>query len=137
VSPRAYASSVYGGRKNSQSFSYSHTDNEGITTRNTFSVSDAGKEQFKKLTGTDGENSLNLTGISIVPDFDSGKTTLKFKLAGAAADVRLTDSNGKVIASGKTVNGVFEQSVELPRNGAYYLSVSQSGKWAVKRLVKE
>ncbi len=137
VFPRAYAGTVYGGRKNSQSFSYSHTDNEGITTRNTFSVSDASKEQFKKVTGVDGENALTLSSVSIVPDFDSGKTTIKFKLAGAAADVKLTDGNGKAIASGKTVNGVFEQSVELPRNGAWYLSVNQSGKWTVKRLVKE
>jgi len=123
-------------RRNSQSFSYSNTDNEGISTHINFNVSDASAEKIKKISGAE-KADLNIQDLSIVPSFTTGKTTISFSLPGKGAEVQLKDSEGTVIWSDKTTGSEFSKSFVLPKNGAYYLQVKQAGKLALRRITKE
>jgi hypothetical protein len=125
-------------RKNTQNFSYSNTDNDGISTRVNFRVSDAGEDNLKKITGAE-KADLEIHDLNLVPLFSTGKTMLSFALtAKAVADVTFKNSEGTVLWSGKTTTGgEFTKSFELPKNGVYYLQVKQAGKLALRRIVKE
>jgi len=124
-------------RRNSQNFSYTNTGSDGIPTHINFSVSDASAEKTKKVTGVE-KADLELKDLVIVPEFSSGKTMLSFSLpAKGAADVKLTDNEGKVIWSDKAAIGSFSKSFALPLNGVYLLEVKQGGKTALKRIIKE
>lgn len=124
-------------RRNSQSFSYTNTGNDGMTTHISFRVSDASAAKTKEITGSE-KNGLELKDLNLVPEFSSGKTTLMFSLSSvAAADVKLTDSDGKLVWSSKVANGSFSKSFTLGLNGVYFLEVKQGGKTALKRIVKE
>jgi len=124
-------------RRNSQNFSYSNTDNDGINTHINFSVGDASAEKTKKISGSE-KTDLSLQDLNIVPSFSTGKTTLSFALTNkAAADVQFKDSDGTVLWEGKGVAGEFSKSFALPKNGVYYLQVKQGGKLALRKISKE
>jgi hypothetical protein len=124
-------------RRNSQSFSYTNTDSDGIMTHINYNVSDASPERTKKETGNE-KADLQLQDLVIVPEFSSGKTMLSFSLpAHTAAEVKLTDNDDKVIWNEKAANGSFSKSFTLGLNGMYLLEVKQRGKTALKRIVKE
>jgi len=124
-------------RKNTQNFSYSNTDNDGISTHINFSVGDAGAEKAKKISGSE-KTDLTIQDLNIVPSFSTGKTTLSFTLASkAAADVQFKDNEGIVLWEGKTTGSEFSKSFTLPKNGVYYLQVKQGGKLALRRINKE
>jgi hypothetical protein len=124
-------------RPNSQHFSYSTTGSDGMTTNVNFNVSDASPERTKQLTGSE-KADLELTDLSLVPEFTSGKTLLMFSLpAHTAADVKFMDHDGKVIWSEKSMTGSFSKSFPLGLNGSYLLEVKQGGKTTLKRIVKE
>jgi len=124
-------------RRNTQNFSYSTTGSDGISTHVNFSVSDVPPERTKKVTGSD-KTELELTDLSFVPEFTSGKTLLLFSLpAHTAAGVKFMDHDGKVIWTEKSINGSFSKSFTLGLNGIYMLEVQQGGKTALKRIVKE
>lgn len=124
-------------RKNSQNFSYSNTDKDGISTRINFSVGDASAEKAKKISGSE-KNDLNVQDLNLMPSFSTGKTTLSFTLADKApADVQFKDSDGTVLWEGKTTASAFSKSFVLPKNGVYYLQVKQAGKLALRRISKE
>ena len=124
-------------RRNTQSFSYSNTGSDGISTHVNFTVSDASPERTKKITGSE-KADLELKDLALVPEFSSGKIMLTFGLpARASADVKLTDSEGKVIWSDKAVNGSFSKNFPLGLNGLYFLEVKQGNKVALKRIIKE
>ena len=124
-------------RRNSQSFSYTNTGSDGIMTHINYNVSDASAERTKKETGSD-KADLQLQDLVIVPEFSSGKMMLNFSLAShAAAEVKLTDNDGKVIWSAKASNGSFSKTFALGLNGTYLLEVKQGGKTALKRIIKE
>ncbi|HTI57584.1 T9SS type A sorting domain-containing protein [Mucilaginibacter sp.] len=124
-------------RRNSQSFNYSNTGADGISTHVSFNVSDASPERTKKTTGAE-KADLELTDLALVPEFSSGKTLLTFRLAThTAAEVKLTDNEGKLIWSDKVTNGSFSKSFPLGLNGIYLLEVKQGGKTALKRIIKE
>lgn len=124
-------------RKNSQNFSYSNTDNDGISTHINFSVGDASAEKTKKISGSE-KTDLAIQDLNIAPSFSTGKTTLTFTLANkAAADVQFKDSEGVVLWEGKTTGSEFSKSFVLPKNGIYYLQVKQGGKLALRRISKE
>ncbi|OCX50996.1 hypothetical protein BEL04_19955 [Mucilaginibacter sp. PPCGB 2223] len=131
-------SSVFlsGGRKNSQSFSYSNTDNDGINTHINFNVSDASAEKIKKISGAE-KADLNIQDLSIVPSFSTGKTTLIFNLPAKGAEVQFKDSEGNVLWTEKITGNEFSKSFALPKNGVYYLQVKQAGKVALRRIAKE
>ena len=123
--------------RNVQRFDYTNTGNDGMSTHTSFRVSDASAEKVKNVTGTE-KAELELRDLNLVPEFSSGKTLLMFNLASkTAAEVKFTDSEGKLIWSEKTVNGGFSKSFPLGLNGVYFLQVKQGNKVALKRVVKE
>ncbi|MEO6150552.1 MAG: T9SS type A sorting domain-containing protein [Mucilaginibacter sp.] len=124
-------------RPNSQSFNYTNTDDEGITTHVSYRVNDASKEKLSLVAGVE-KAELPLKDINVSPEFSTGKTLLSFNLpAKTTSDVQLKDSQGKVLWSDKAVNGSFSKAFTLGLNGAYYLQVKQGSGIAVKRVVKE
>ena len=127
-------------RRNTQNFIYSNTDNNGVSTRVSYHVSEhhatldheAGKQE-----GTQYEM-LDITDLNIVPEFSAGKTVLMFTLPSkATAEVKLKDSKGGLVWSEKAVNGSFSKSFALGLNGMYYLQVKQGNKVAVKEIMKD
>ena len=123
--------------KNSQSFNYSNIDKDGISTRISFNVSDAGPESIKRIAGVE-KADLEINDLTLAPMFSSGKTLLSFSLEGnATAQVELKNTEGKVILSGKTSGGTFTKMFDLPQNGVYYLQVKQGNKTGLKRIVKQ
>jgi hypothetical protein len=124
-------------RRNTQSFSYTNTDNEGVSTHVSFRVSEPSSENLKRIGHFEGA-AFELRDLSIVPEFSAGKTVLMFTLPSkAAAEVQLKDSEGNVLWTDKTINGDFSKSFSLGLNGTYYLQVKQAGKIAVRKIFKE
>jgi len=124
-------------RRNVQRFDYTNTGNDGINTHTSFRVSDASPEKIKKMTGNE-KAELEIRDLNLVPEFSSGKTLLMFNLTSkTAAEVKFTDSEGKLLWSEKAINGRFSKSYPLGLNGIYFLEVKQGGKVALKRIVKE
>ncbi len=123
--------------RNVQRFDYTNTGNDGISTHTSFRVSDASPEKVKNVTGSE-KAELELRDLNLVAEFSSGKTLLIFNLASkTAAEVRFTDSEGKLLWSEKALNGVLSKSFPLGLNGIYFLQVKQGNKVALKRVVKE
>lgn len=127
-------------RRNTQNFMYTNTDNNGISTRVGYHVSDhqamldydAGKPERSQL------EMLDLTDLNIIPEFSAGKTVLMFSLPSkAVAEVQFKDSKGNLLWSGKALNGSFSKSFALGLNGLYYLQVKQGNKVAVKEIMKD
>jgi hypothetical protein len=123
--------------RNVQRFDYTNTGNDGISTHTSFRVSDASPEKTKNITGSE-KAELELRDLNLVPEFSSGKILLLFNLsAKTLAEVKLTDSEGKLLWSEKAINGSFSKSFPLGLNGVYFLQVKQGSKVALKRVVKE
>jgi hypothetical protein len=81
---------------------------------------------------------LEISDLNLVPEFSTGKTMLIFSLPGkAAAEVKLVDSEGKILWTEKSTGGRFTKSFVLGLNGIYYLQVQQGNGVAVKRIFKE
>ena len=122
---------------NTQNFDYNNTDKDGISTHVSYHVTEAFTEVAKKVSGVE-KSDLDLQDLTLTPQFTAGKTTLAFTLpAKTAADVQLTDSEGKSIWKEKATTASFNKSFTWGLNGVYYLVVKQGGKTAVKRIVKE
>ena len=128
-------------RNNSSSFNYNHTDKDGISSRMNIRISDASKDQLKKITGTETiTKSLDVSDLTLFPNFSSGKMTLSFNLASrGSAKISVLDSEMKSVFTDEASNfsGNYIKQLSLPKNGVYYVSVSQNGNWFVKRLAKE
>ena len=128
------------GHKNTQNFSYTNTDAQGISTHVSYRVSepsgavnhgagDNGNPQF---------DVLELKDLTLVPQFEAGKTVIAFSLPSkAVAEVQFKDSENNVIWSEKATNGQFMKAFNLGLNGVYYLHVKQGNKLAVKKIFKE
>lgn len=130
----------WGGRErtNTQSFSFRNTDKDGITTRINISVSDASKEQIKKITGKEAASTLTIHDLTMATSFSSGKVAIMFTLPSkGTASVKLLDNELKPVFSENLTQSSFSKQVMMPRNGVYYLVVSQGNKYAVKRIVKQ
>jgi hypothetical protein len=123
--------------RNSQTFNYSNTDNDGISTNISFRVSEPSKEKLKRIAGVE-KAELSLNDLNLVPEFSTGKTTLSFNLpAKTIADVKFTDTEGKLLWADKATAGTFSKKISLPVNGVYYLQVKQGASTAVKKIIKE
>lgn len=123
--------------RNTQTFNYSNTGNDGISTNISFNVSDAKAEEAKKISGLE-KPILAVNDINLSPEFSTGKTFLSFNLAlKNTATLKLTDSDGKVLITGKVIAGSYNKKITLPLNGIYFLIVKQGASSAVKRIVKE
>jgi hypothetical protein len=123
--------------RNIQRFEYTNTGSDGIDTYISFRVSDASPEKLKSIMGSE-KAELEIKDLNLVPEFSSGKTLLMFGLPSkSAAEVKLTDNEGKLIWSDKAINGSFNKSFVLGLNGIYFLQVKQAGKIALKRIIKD
>jgi len=123
--------------RNSQNFTYINTDNNDISTRISFNISDVTNDDLKKMPHIEGPR-LDITDLNIVPQFSTGKTLLLFTLPSkGAAEVKLINSEGKELWSEKTTGINFTKSFVIGLNGIYYLQVKQGNGIAVKRIMKE
>jgi len=124
-------------RKNSQSFEYVNTDNEGISTHVRFHVSEVSNEDLKKMPHVEG-GKFEINDLNLVPEFSTGKTLLMFNLpAKTLAEVKLIDSEGKVVWNERSTSGNFSKTFVLGLNGIYYLQIKQGNNIAIKRIMKE
>lgn len=130
-------------RRNTQSFTFENTDNNGTTTRISYRVSNVRPQwgfgdRHSDDHAEDKKDELNLSNIRMTADFGNGKTTLSFDLpAKTTAQAILTDSNDKTIWSEKIAGGSFSKSFIMPLNGRYHLTVKQGAKAAEKEIFKE
>lgn len=123
--------------RNSQNFTYVNTDNNEISTRINFYISDVTNEDLKKMPHIEGAR-LDITDLNIVPQFSTGKTLLLFTLPSkGTAEIKLINSEGKELWAEKTTGSTFTKSFVIGLNGIYYLQVKQGGGIAVKRIMKE
>jgi len=128
------------GHKNTQTFSYSTTDSQGISTHVIFHISEPSGAVNHGL-GDDGNpqfDVLDLKDLTLVPEFEAGKTIISFSLPSKApAEVQFKDSQNNVIWSERVINGDFSKAFSLGLNGVYYLHVKQGSKLAVKKILKD
>jgi len=127
-------------RKNSQTFNYVSTDKDGVSSRMSIRISEASEETLKKLKLTEDEASLEVSDLTLSPNFSNGKLNLTFNLSEkGSAEVKIMDSNMKELFADRTasVNGTYFKQISLPKNGVYYIQISQGGKTFVRKMVKE
>lgn len=85
------------------------------------------------------ENSLEVEDFALFPNFSSGKINLSFNLATkGTTTVKVLDGEQKVLFNDKAngFSGTYLKPVNMAKNGVYYISVNQNGKWFVRRIVK-
>lgn len=122
------------GEKNSHTFYFNFTDNEGIATRISIDVRDAEASKVKEYSGKE-KAELEVRDLGFAPRFSSGDLVIMFSLKGGAG-VKLFDSSKNLVFSDKAA-GEFSRKVSLPKNGVYYLVIDQNGRVAVKQIVKQ
>ncbi|MDB5131974.1 MAG: hypothetical protein JWR02_1723 [Mucilaginibacter sp.] len=124
-------------RRNSQNFNYVSTNNDGISTRVSFHVSDASNDDLKRISHVEGTK-FEIDDLNLVPEFTSGKTLLMFNLpAKTPVEIKLCDSEGHLIWSEKSTGSSFRKAFSLGLNGIYFLQVKQGKNVAVKRILKD
>jgi hypothetical protein len=134
---RDFGAKMRAERKNTQNFDYVTTDNEGISTRVRFRVSEISNEDLKKMPHVEG-GKFEITDLNVIPEFSTGKTLLMFDLpAKTIATVKLTDSEGKIIFDERINGGSFSKTFPLGLNGIYFLQVKQGNDLAIKKIIKE
>jgi len=127
-------------RENSQSFNYVNTDKDGISSRMSIRISEANEETLKKVNAGNTKSELTVNDLTLSPNFSNGKLNLSFSLPEkGSAVIRILDSSMKEIFTDKpaTINNIYFKQISLPKNGVYYISISQGGKAFVRRVVKE
>jgi hypothetical protein len=123
-------------RRNSQNFDYINTDKDGISTHVRFHVSEISNDDLKRMPHVEG-GKFEISDLNLVPEFSTGKTLLMFNLpAKTAAEVKLTDGEGKVLWNEKSAGGNFSKAFVMGLNGVYYLQVKQGHNIAIRRIMK-
>jgi|SRR6185437_6046396 len=124
-------------RRNSQNFHYINIDKDGISTHVSFEVSEVSNDDLKRMPYVEGSK-FELTDLNLVPEFSTGKTLLMFALpAKTTAEVKLTNNEGKILWTEKTLGGSFKKSFVFGLNGIYYLQIKQGHNVSVKKIIKE
>jgi hypothetical protein len=127
-------------RTNSSSYNYNHIDKDGIPSRMNIRISDAEKEQIKKITGSESMTSaLDVEDLTLFPNFSTGKIGLSFNMdSRGAVKVKILDSQLNQVYADEAANftGNYMKQIALPKNGIYYISVKQNTGWFVKKLIK-
>jgi hypothetical protein len=124
-------------RKNIQIFNYENIDNEGISTHIRFRVSEISNDDLKRMPHVEGGR-FEIENLSIVPEFNTGSTLLMFNLTEKTeAEVKLINSEGKILWNEKIEGGHFSKTFGLGLNGVYFLQIKQGNFFAVRRIVKE
>ena len=124
-------------QRNTQNFDYENTNNDGVITHITFHVSEASDDDLKRMPYVEGPK-FEIKDLNLVPEFSSGKVLLMFNLLSKApAEVKLSDSDGKLIWTEKAISGKFSKSFALGLNGIYYLQIQQGKSISLKKIMKE
>lgn len=130
-----------GNEKNAQRFDYAQVDKDGISNTLRLRVSEAHNEAITKITGAEKPNAgLDVLDLNIFPSFSVSKLNLSFSLKSKGAlEVKLLDTDFKPVYTEKLANfnESYYKSIPLPKNGVYYLAVSQNGNWFIKKVIKE
>lgn len=128
-------------RENSQIFNYENTDKDGITSRMSIRISLANEETLKKMkVDLKTKSPLEVIDLNLSPNFSSGKMNLSFNLQEKGpVEVKILDTNLKeLITERPGVNsGTYFTQISLPKNGVYYIRISQGNKTFVRKMVKE
>lgn len=127
-------------RTNSSSFNYNHIDKDGIPSRMNIRISDAEKEQLKKITGSESlTTALNVEDLTLFPNFSTGKVGISFNMESrGAVKIKILDSQLNQVYADEAANfaGNYMKQIALPKNGIYYISIKQNTGWFVRKLIK-
>jgi len=127
-------------RTNSSSYNYNHIDKDGIPSRMNIRISDAEKENLKKITGIESlTTALNVEDLTLFPNFSTGKVGVSFNLESrGAVKVKILDSQLNQVYADEAANftGNYMKQIALPKNGIYYISIKQNTGWFVRKLIK-
>jgi len=127
-------------RKNSSSFNYNNIDKDGISSRMNLRISDADKDQLKKITGSESMTSiLNVEDLTLFPNFSTGKLGLSFNMESRGlVKVKILDTELNQVYADEAANfsGNYIKQISLPKNGIYYISIQQNSGWYVRKLIK-
>ena len=127
-------------RENSQIFNYESTDKDGVSSRLTIRISEPNSEERKKLNSATSEKpSLEITDLTLSPNFSNGKLSLSFGLASKGkTEVKITDTDMKPVFTDMKADfsGIYFKQISLPKNGIYFISISQGGKTFSRKLIK-
>ena len=127
-------------RENSQVFNYESTDKDGISSRLTIRISEPNSEEREKLNGTKVEKAaLEITDLTLSPNFSSGKLSLSFGLGSKGkTEIKITDTDMKPVFTDMKADfsGTYFKQISLPKNGIYFISISQGGKTFSRKLIK-
>jgi hypothetical protein len=127
-------------RENSQTFNYVNTDKDGISSRMSIRISEASEEIRKKIQSGSDKSTLTVNDLTLAPNFSNGKLNLIFSLSEkGAAEIKILDTNLKEVFSDRpaSVNGTYFKQINLPKNGIYYIRISQGNKTFLRQMVKE
>ncbi len=103
--------------RNTQTFDYTITSKEGISTHVSYYVSEPIQSDAKQIIGAY-KPGLEIQDVSLAPQFWAGKTLLTFSLPDkTAAEVELTDNEGKPIWEDKIISPTFSKSFSWTLNG--------------------
>jgi len=117
--------------RNTQTFNYTYTGADSMTTQISFRVSNEVSDTLAK------KAMLQISDLRLVPEFSTGKTLVMFSLPDKdPAEVSLINSEGKPLLNEKTTAQDFSATVVLPFNGIYYLHVKQGDKSVTKQIIK-
>ncbi|WP_207533709.1 T9SS type A sorting domain-containing protein [Desertivirga arenae] len=131
---------VFKDKRNTQALHFRNVDKDGFSTELNFFVEDLNPEEHKAVLGLEAANaSLTVDDFALFPNFSSGKTNVSFNLTTkGTAVVKMFDAEYKLVFTDKVngFNGTYLKPVNMAKNGIYYISVNQNGKWFVRRIVK-
>ena len=142
LGPKAPKSFILGRdtRKNLSTFSYNHTDQDGIPSRMNISISEIEKDQKEKIIGSKNENTdLEVEDLTLFPIFSSGKMGISFNTtSNTNLKLKILTSDFKQVFSddASTVSGNYTKQFSLPKNGIYYIAIKQNNNWFLRKLIK-
>ena len=137
--PGMFENEFGGRRNNSQNFNYVSTDKDGISSRMSIRVSEAGSDVMKKLNGNN-NTELDVNDLTLSPNFSSGKISLTFSInEKGPVEVTLLDNNLKELFKDKQplTNQTYFKQLSLQKNGLYYIRISQGSKTYIRKVIKE
>lgn len=128
-------------RNNSQLFTYRNTDKDGISSRMTISINEANKEELSALKLKESaKTDLTITDLALYPNFSSGKMSLSFNIASkGSTEIKIYNSDYQTVFTDKApgFSGNYTKQLSLPKNGVYFIEISQGSARFIRRIVKE
>ena len=132
-----YPVDVFAERPNSQHFSYTYTDKDGISNRSYVYISDASPNEMEHITGKSFSlvEELKISDFILFPNFSGGKTTISFSTT-RKGTIKILNSDDEVLLANQFSAGNYFEQIPMLRNGIYFIYI-QSGKAAyVRKVIK-